>query len=180
MAAEVTVPEVSRTARRMWAEFDCDARWTKQQAAERLEYPPRHITRLIADLREADVLVKECCEGQTKGFFILKKHQRRRIQIDALDKEARRALTVSAEAPHALLCSTPLEELNWTFHTLLAAFGDEDVFSFEPKSASWVTTSRSCRSTTLSWPQSRRHSKYPQSSLRRLRVFLPRGYQTHP
>ena len=130
---DVTAPELSRTARRLRAAFDRGAAWTKKQAARELDCSERHVMRLIGDLREAEVPVEERKEGRAKVFFVPGQHQRRRLQIDALDEEALRALVVSAEAARALLRGTPLEApIDRAFRTLLAAFGEEDVFSFEP------------------------------------------------
>ncbi len=130
---KVTPPVLNRTTQRLRAHFDRGAAWTKEQAARELECTKRHVMRLIKELREAGVPVEERREGHAKVFFIPVEHQRRRIQIEALDEEALRALTVSAEAARALLRGTPLADpLDRAFRTLLDAFGDEDVFSFEP------------------------------------------------
>jgi predicted DNA-binding transcriptional regulator YafY len=131
----VTAPELSRTAERLRAAFDRGAAWTKKQAADELECSERHVMRLIRELREeAGVPVDERRDGRAKVFSLPAEHQRRRLQIDALDEQALRALVVAAKASKSLLRSTPLEApIARAFRTLLAAFGDEDVFSFEPE-----------------------------------------------
>lgn len=131
---DVTVSNVSRTARRLHAAFDRGAAWTKQQAARELGCSKRHVLRLITELRAHGVPVEDRREGRTKVFFIPQEHQRRRIQIDALDEAALRALTVSAQASRALLHDTPLEEpLDRAFRTLLDTFKSEDLVSFNPE-----------------------------------------------
>jgi len=131
---DVTVSNLSRAAQRLQAAFDNGAAWTKQQAARELDCTKRHVLRLINELRAHDVPVEARREGRAKVFFIPEEHQRRRIQIDALDEEALRALTVSAEAARALLQNTPLEAgLDRAFRVLLEAFRHEDIFSFEPE-----------------------------------------------
>lgn len=126
---------LSRKAVTLRRAFDRDARWTKLQAADHLACTPRHVVRLIAELRNAGVPVSEERVGRSKLFFIPEEHQCRAIQIDELDEEALRALTVAAQASQALLRGTPLEEpLQRAFAVLLSAFGDEDMFSFDPDS----------------------------------------------
>ena len=124
---------LSRKALVLRSAFDRDARWTKAQAADILKCTPRHIVRLVQELRAAGVPVSEERVGRAKVFFIPEEHQCRTLQIDLLDEEALRALTVSAQASQALLRGTPLEEpLGRAFAALLGAFGDQDVFSFDP------------------------------------------------
>lgn len=131
---DITVSQISRTAQRLRAAFDRGAQWTKQQAADELGCTKRHVLRLVEELRTHGVPVEARREGRAKVFFIPKEHQRRRIQIDALDEAALRALVVSAEAARALLRDTPLQEpLDRAFRTLLEAFGDGEMISFEPE-----------------------------------------------
>jgi predicted DNA-binding transcriptional regulator YafY len=125
---------LSRSAERLRAAFDRGAALTKKQAARKMDCSERHVMRLLRELREeAGVPVAERREGRAKVFSVPAEHQRRRLQIGALDEEALRALVVAAEAARSLLRDTPLEApIDRAFRTLLAAFGDEDVFSFEP------------------------------------------------
>ena len=135
LIVDVTVNEMTRSAQRLHAAFDRGAAWTKRQAARELDCTERHVLRLVTEMREHGVPVEARREGRAKVFFIPAEHQRRRIQIDALDEAALRALAVSAEASLALLRHTPLHEpLARAFRTLLASFKTEDLVSFEPES----------------------------------------------
>lgn len=130
-----TDPEagLSRSARALRRQFDRDARLTKVQIGELLACTPRHAARVVDELRAAGVPVAHETDGRARRFFVPAEHQRRQIQIDALDEEALRALTVAAEASRALLRGTPLDApLSRAFATLLDAVGDEDVYSFDP------------------------------------------------
>jgi len=125
---------MSRSAQHLHAAFDRGAAWTKRQAARELGCSERHVLRLVTEIRGHGVPVETRREGRAKVFFIPEEHQRRRIQIDALDEAALRALTVAAEASVALLHDTPLHEpLKRAFRTLLASFKNEDLVSFEPE-----------------------------------------------
>ncbi len=131
---DVTVPDLSRGAQRLRVAFDRGAAWTKQQMADELGCTKRHVLRLIKELRAHGIPVEARREGRAKVFFIDEAHQRRRIQIDALDEAALRALTVAAEATRVLLRDTPLQEpLDRAFQTLLEAFKAEEMMSFEPE-----------------------------------------------
>jgi predicted DNA-binding transcriptional regulator YafY len=131
--AAMPAPELSRAAKQLRRAFDQDARLTKHAAAALLGCTARHVTRLVAELRAAGVPVEEERIGREKAFFVPTEHQCRAIQIEGLDEVALRALVVAARASHALLHGTPLEPaLDRAFNTLLAAFGDDDVVTFEP------------------------------------------------
>lgn len=130
----MSTPELSRAARRLRREFDHDARLTKRAAAEILGCTERHVTRLVAELRAAGVPVEEEHVGRAKAFFVPTEHQCRAIQVEGLDEEALRALTVAAEAARAILRDTPLAApIDRAFHALLDAAGTVDVYSFEPE-----------------------------------------------
>lgn len=125
--------DLSRSARRLRALFDADARLTRAQIGARLRCTPRHGARVVAELRAAGVPVESVREGRHTVFFVAEAHQRRHVHIDSLDEQALRALTVAAEASRAVLRGTPLEDpLDRAFRTLLDAFGDHDVYSFDP------------------------------------------------
>lgn len=131
-----TDPEAdfSRSARALRRHFDRDERLSKAQIGERLGCTPRHALRVVDELRAAGVDVRDESVGRAKHFYVPAEHQRRQIQIDALDEEALRALTVAADASRALLRGTPLDApLGRAFATLLDAVGDEDVYSFDPE-----------------------------------------------
>lgn len=125
--------DLSRSARVLRRHFDRDARLTKVRIGDLLGCTPRHALRVVDELRAAGVDVRDEPVGRSKQFYVPAEHQRRQIQIDALDEEALRALTVAAEASRALLRGTPLDApLGRAFATLLDAVGDEDVYSFDP------------------------------------------------
>lgn len=125
--------DLSRAARALRRAFDRAERLTKAQIAERLGCTPRHAVRIVDELRRAGVSVEHEAAGRAHQFFVADAHQRRQIQIDALDEEALRALTVAADASRAILRSTPLEgPLQRAFATLLSAVGDDTVYSFDP------------------------------------------------
>src|SRR5690606_15557697 len=67
----------------------------------------RHVTRVVGELRDAGVPVEEERVGRAKRFSVPEVHRRRRLEVEALDEEALRALTVAAEAARALLRHTP-------------------------------------------------------------------------
>ena len=126
--------DLSRSARALRRHFDRDARLTKAQIGERLGCTPRHALRVVDELRAAGVDIRDEPAGRSKQFYVPAEHQRRQIQIEALDEEALRALTVAAEASRTLLRGTPLDApLGRAFATLLDAVGDEEVYSFDPE-----------------------------------------------
>ena len=124
---------LSRAARRLRRLFDRGRRLTRAEVGEALGCTPRHGSRVLHELRDAGVPVGEARDGRAKVFFIPDVHQRRQIQLDSLDEEALRALTVAAEASRAVLRGTSLAApLGRAFQTLLDAVGDESVYSFDP------------------------------------------------
>ena len=126
--------DLSRSARALRREFDRSAVLTKAEIGRLLGCTPRHALRVVGELRDAGVPVEERPRGHAKEFYIAPEHQRRQIQIDALDEAAFRALTVAADASRALLRGTPLEgPLGRAFATLLDAVGDESVTSYDPE-----------------------------------------------
>ena len=134
--APFTDPEarLSRSARQLRRAFDRDARLTKVEIGARLACTPRHAARVLDELRTAGVPVAQEPVGRAQQYYVPAEHQRRQVQIDALDEEALRALTVAADASRALLRGTPLEApLGRAFAVLLGAVGDEDVYSFDPE-----------------------------------------------
>lgn len=131
----MTDPEadLSRAARALRRAFDRAERLTKAQIATRLGCTPRHAGRVVDELRSAGVPVEHEPAGRARQFFVPDEHQRRQIQVDALDEEALRALTVAADASRAILRGTPLEApLQRAFAALLSAVGDDAVYSFDP------------------------------------------------
>jgi predicted DNA-binding transcriptional regulator YafY len=133
MQESTTVPDPSRLARALGRLFDHGARLTKEEAAERLGCTPRHVQRLVEDLRVAGVPVCSRRRGRAHEYFLEPEHQRRRVVLETLDEEALYVLTVAAQASRSVLAGTALEAtLDRAFGTLLAAIGDEEVFSFEP------------------------------------------------
>ena len=126
--------DLSRSASALRREFDRGAVLTKAQIGTRLGVTPRHAARLVGELEASGVPIERGRTGRATTFGVPLQHQRRAIQIDALDEQALRALTVAADASRALLASTPLgEPLRRAFATLLAAVGDRDVYSFDPE-----------------------------------------------
>ena len=126
--------DLSRAARALRRAFDRDARLTKRQVGALLGCTPRHAARVVDELRGVGVPVEEGWAGRAKEFFVPTAHQRRAVRVDALDEEALRALTVAADASRALLAHTPLgAPLQRAFATLLAAVGDDRVYSFDPE-----------------------------------------------
>ncbi len=131
----MTDPEadLSRAARALRRAFDRAERLTKAQIAARLGCTPRHAVRVVDELRRAGVPVEHEPAGRARQFFVPDVHQRRQIQVDALDEEALRALTVAADASRAILRGTPLDApLERAFAALLGAVGDDAVYSFDP------------------------------------------------
>ena len=132
----MTDPEadLSRSARALRRQFDRGAALTKRQIGEVLGVTARHAARLVDELRAAGVPVQEGRAGRAKAFSVSTEHQRRTVQVDALDEEALRALTVAADASRALLAGTPLgDPLRRAFAALLDAVGDDEVYSFDPE-----------------------------------------------
>ena len=126
--------DLSRSARRLQREFDRGAELTKRGVGALLGVTPRHAARIVGELRDAGVPIQARRVGRADAYSVPVEHQRRAIQIDALDEEALRALTVAADASRALLAATPLgDPLRRAFETLLAAVGDQDVYSFDPE-----------------------------------------------
>ena len=133
--------ELSRAARTLRREFDRGAALTKRQVGVLLGVTPRHAARVVDELRQSGVPIDEELQGTAKVFSVPLAHQRRAIQVDALDEGALRALTVAADASRALLAGTPLgDPLRRAFQTLLAAVGDEDVYPYDPEAeaAHWT------------------------------------------
>ena len=125
---------LSRAARRLRRLFDQDARLTRDKIGKALGCTPRHGSRVLQELRDVGVPVEEARDGRAKVFYVPTVHQRRQIQLDSLDEEALRALTVAAEASRAVLRGTSLAApLDRAFQTLLDAVGDQDVYSFDPE-----------------------------------------------
>ncbi len=137
-------PTLSRTAADLHRLLDRGNRLTKQEAARRLGRHERSITRLVDELRQAGVPVREEKDPRNrraKRFYLAEEHQRRGLVLDALDEHALFALSVAAEAAGAALAGTPLEApLRRGFHALLAAVSDlpdeegepAGPFTFEP------------------------------------------------
>ena len=134
-------PRLHPSADRLRTLFDADHRLTKAAAAARLGLDPRSITRLVRDLRDAGVPVRDepdPADGRRKRFFLDAEHQRRGLHLDELDESEVLALTVAAEAARAALRGTPLAApLDRAFVALLDAAGGagdgEGVFSFDPE-----------------------------------------------
>jgi predicted DNA-binding transcriptional regulator YafY len=128
----MSTPELSPAARRLRARFDQGAALTKRQAAKEIGCVERHVTRVVGELRAAGVAVEEERVGRAKRFFVPEAHQRRRLEVEALDEEALRALVVAAEAARALLRDTPLAgAIDRGFRALLDAAGEVYTYTFE-------------------------------------------------
>ena len=134
---------LSRTAGRLLNLFDQGARLTKQDAAERLGCVPRTVTRLVDELRRADLPIREEKQSRAKRFYLADEDQRRGLHLGELDEHALLALTVAVPAAQEVLAGTSLEEpLGRAFAHLLRALNGLDeagelFFEPEEQAAYW-------------------------------------------
>lgn len=124
--------------------FDQGHALTKVEAADRLGCTPRHVVRLVAELRGDGVPVRERRDGRAKRFYLAPEDQRRTLAVEALDEAALLALTVAAQASEAALAGTPLEApLRRAFGPLLEALDavhdglGPDTFEPDTQSDGW-------------------------------------------
>ena len=116
---------LSRTAEALRRLFDRGHVLTRRRAADRLGVSDRQVSRLLDELRAADVPVRDCADphaSRAKAFYLAPEDQRRGIVLEGLDEQALLALTVAAEAAGAALAGTSLEvPLRRGFRALLNA-----------------------------------------------------------
>ncbi|MEM8558909.1 MAG: WYL domain-containing protein [Bacteroidota bacterium] len=142
---------LSRNAEALRRLFDRGHVLTRKQAEPLLGVTDRQVSRLLDELRAADVPVQSKPDPQgsrAKAYYLAPEHQRRGVVLGGLDEEALYALSVAAEASRAALAGTPLDApLERGLHALLGAVsalpddtGHEagpDTFEVEAVSAGW-------------------------------------------
>lgn len=90
--------------------FDSGHALTYEDIQSRLQRTERQARRLIHQLRENGVPVRERREGRVKVFYLEPEHQQHEIEGLAFDHDEMRALAIAARASQAALDGTPHSE----------------------------------------------------------------------
>lgn len=100
--------------------FDDGSEHSYRSLTKKLSLTDRQVRRLIGQLKNSGVEVKEMRRGKEKIFSVLQQHQRVRLTELDLTQEELKALTLSVKASRAMLAGTPhFEPLSSVFDKLL-------------------------------------------------------------
>lgn len=103
------MPRSSDTEKQLAALLDQGHTFTLSEVAARLSITERHARRLLQQLREDGVPIRERREKGFKHFYLEEKDRRQTTPLIPLSPEEALALSVAAGTARAMLGSTPLE-----------------------------------------------------------------------